>query len=163
MEKDTHPIEQYLKDMGAIRATGAGTVETSYYAALSMLLNEIGKKPNPKVLCVIQLQNKGAGMPDGGMFTADQFKSKAAKQEAGTNPLKTLPPSRGVIEVKSPAEDMAGIIASEQIARYRPFDTRWLYWEPETKLLDEKRSEYFSACRNGKRRVVRCCPESQGF
>ncbi|NUN98805.1 MAG: N-6 DNA methylase, partial [Candidatus Omnitrophica bacterium] len=26
---------------------------------------------------------------------------------------------------------------------YRPFDVRWLYWEPETKLLDEKRSEYF--------------------
>ncbi|HYM01134.1 MAG TPA: type ISP restriction/modification enzyme, partial [Blastocatellia bacterium] len=26
---------------------------------------------------------------------------------------------------------------------YRPFDARWLYWEPETKLLDEKRSEYF--------------------
>jgi hypothetical protein len=26
---------------------------------------------------------------------------------------------------------------------YRPFDNRWLYWEPETKLLDEKRSEYF--------------------
>jgi hypothetical protein len=31
-----------------------------------------------------------------------------------------------------------------QIVRYayRPFDVRWLYWEPETKLLDEKRSEY---------------------
>jgi predicted helicase len=31
-----------------------------------------------------------------------------------------------------------------QILRYtyRPFDVRWLYWEPETKLLDEKRSEY---------------------
>jgi len=27
---------------------------------------------------------------------------------------------------------------------YRPFDTRWLYWEPTTKLLDEKRSEYYS-------------------
>jgi len=26
---------------------------------------------------------------------------------------------------------------------YRPFDLRWLYWEPETKLLDEKRSQYF--------------------
>ena len=25
---------------------------------------------------------------------------------------------------------------------YRPFDTRWLYWEGETKLLDEKRAEY---------------------
>jgi type I restriction-modification system DNA methylase subunit len=27
---------------------------------------------------------------------------------------------------------------------YRPFDLRWLYWEPETKLLDEKRVDYFS-------------------
>ena len=25
---------------------------------------------------------------------------------------------------------------------YRPFDHRWLYWEAETKLLDEKRAEY---------------------
>ena len=25
---------------------------------------------------------------------------------------------------------------------YRPFDIRWLYWEPETDLLDRKRSEY---------------------
>ena len=25
---------------------------------------------------------------------------------------------------------------------YRPFDNRWLYWEGETKLLDEKRAEY---------------------
>ena len=25
---------------------------------------------------------------------------------------------------------------------YRPFDTRWLYWEADTKLLDEKRPEY---------------------
>jgi hypothetical protein len=33
----------------------------------------------------------------------------------------------------------------ENIVRYcyRPLDNRWLYWEPETKLLDEKRSEYF--------------------
>ena len=25
---------------------------------------------------------------------------------------------------------------------YRPFDNRWLYWEKDTKLLDEKRAEY---------------------
>ena len=25
---------------------------------------------------------------------------------------------------------------------YRPFDNRWLYWEGETKLLDEKRADY---------------------
>ena len=27
---------------------------------------------------------------------------------------------------------------------YRPFDNRWLYWEADTKLLDEKRSDYRS-------------------
>lgn len=26
---------------------------------------------------------------------------------------------------------------------YRPFDLRWIYWEPETELLDRKRSEYW--------------------
>ena len=32
---------------------------------------------------------------------------------------------------------------------YRPFDVRWLYWEPETKLLDRNRSEYFPQVFNG--------------
>ena len=27
---------------------------------------------------------------------------------------------------------------------YRPFDIRWIYWEPDTKLLNEKRTEYVS-------------------
>ena len=26
---------------------------------------------------------------------------------------------------------------------YRPFDARWLYWEPDTKLLDRNRADYF--------------------
>lgn len=34
---------------------------------------------------------------------------------------------------------------------YRPFDVRWLYWEPETKLLDEKRSDYFREVFEGNR------------
>ena len=32
---------------------------------------------------------------------------------------------------------------------YRPFDMRWLYWEPLTKLLDEKRTHYFQALQTG--------------
>jgi len=37
-----------------------------------------------------------------------------------------------------------GFLAEKIVSyAYRPFDTRWIYWEPETKLLDEKRSEYF--------------------
>lgn len=33
-----------------------------------------------------------------------------------------------------------------QVVRYayRPFDVRWLYWDPDEKLLDEKRPEYVS-------------------
>ncbi len=33
----------------------------------------------------------------------------------------------------------------ENIVRYcyRPFDVRWLYWEPETNLLDRNRAEYY--------------------
>src|ERR1019366_1776542 len=34
---------------------------------------------------------------------------------------------------------------------YRPFDIRWLYWEPKTKLLDEKREDFV-------RRVPFPCP-----
>ncbi|RPI63462.1 MAG: hypothetical protein EHM48_02420 [Planctomycetaceae bacterium] len=32
---------------------------------------------------------------------------------------------------------------------YRPFDLRWIYWEPETKLLDEKRSDYVPHVQSG--------------
>ena len=34
---------------------------------------------------------------------------------------------------------------------YRPFDTRWAYWEKETKLLDEKRADYRPHVFNGNR------------
>lgn len=39
----------------------------------------------------------------------------------------------------------------ESVVRYcyRPFDIRWLYWEPEAKLLDEKREQYFAQIAEG--------------
>ena len=39
----------------------------------------------------------------------------------------------------------------EYIVRYcyRPMDVRWLYWEPETKLLDEKGTNFFSQSFDG--------------
>ena len=37
---------------------------------------------------------------------------------------------------------------------YRPFDNRWLYWEAETKLLDEKRAEYLPHVFDGNRWLV---------
>lgn len=111
-------VEQYLSDIGAIRATHAGTGETSYYPALSNLLNEIGQSLSPKVRCVMQLQNKGAGMPDGGLFTADQLRVKALKEQADKNPLSIVSPSRGVIEIKAPDYDLQKLAGSDQIRRY---------------------------------------------
>jgi len=37
---------------------------------------------------------------------------------------------------------------------YRPFDVRWLYWESQTKLLDEKREDYRQARVIGKISIV---------
>ena len=57
----------------ALDLARAAQGETSYYPPLSGLLNAIGETLSPKVCWVIQLQNRGAGMPDGGMFTADIY------------------------------------------------------------------------------------------
>jgi hypothetical protein len=93
-------LEAYLRDLCEIRSSGAGVKETSYYAALFDLFNEVGKSLKPKVRCILQLANRGAGLPDGGLFTPDQF------QKAGTaEPLLGQIPSRGVIEVKGTSDD----------------------------------------------------------
>ena len=111
-----HPVEQYLSEIGTIRATRAGTGETSYYPALAKLLDEIGKTLAPKVSCVIQLQNRGAGLPDGGLFTADQCRHRS---RAGNGDLfSAQTPNRGVIEAKSPRAALADVVGSEQVERY---------------------------------------------
>lgn len=96
-----------------IRASGAGVPETSGYGALAMLLNAIGATLKPEVRCVINLQNQGAGLPDGGFFTADQF-----QKGIDLEPLPGQLPGRGAIEVKSVAADLDQLAASEQVAKY---------------------------------------------
>ena len=108
-----NPLETYLKDLRDIRSTGAAVAETSFYPALSNLFNEIGKTLKPKVRCVMPIADRGAGLPDGGLFTAEQF------QKAGdTKPKAGQFPARGVVEVKGPAEDVRKIIQREQVKRY---------------------------------------------
>ena len=67
------PLETYLKELSEIRSAGAGVKETSYYGPLAVLLNEIGRTLKPRVKCIINLQDQGAGLPDGGFFTQEQF------------------------------------------------------------------------------------------
>lgn len=111
-------IERYLTDMGEIRGTMSNVAETSFYPALERLLSDIGKNLSPKVRCVINLANRGAGLPDGGLFSADQFRRKTRDADAKENPFLVQNPSRGVIEAKPPAEDVRRVADTEQVERY---------------------------------------------
>jgi len=108
------PVEIYFTTLRDIHASGAGVAETSYYPALAELLTALGSKLKPKVTAIINLRNTGAGIPDGGLFTAPQLKG----WEPGTDPLAGQLPARGAIEVKSPAEDAFATAEGEQVARY---------------------------------------------
>src|SRR6266446_6557297 len=105
-------LERYFRDLSASRSAG-GLPETSGYAALSNLLNEAGAKLRPRVRTVIHISNSGAGIPDGGFFTPDQL-----RQSPDESNLFELQPSRGVVEVKAPSEDLAQTARSEQVQRY---------------------------------------------
>ncbi|MCC8999488.1 MAG: DNA methyltransferase, partial [Candidatus Contendobacter sp.] len=106
------PLDAYLRSLHEIYSTGAGVPETSYYGALETLLNEVGKTLKPPVRCVITLANRGAGIPDGGLFTADQF------QRGDKAPLPGQLPARGVIEVKPPRAELTTIAGGAQVSRY---------------------------------------------
>lgn len=107
------PLETYLRELRDIRSLGAGVKEASYYPALSNLLNEVGRRLKPRVRCVINLANRGAGLRDGGLFTADQFQKRS-----DTEPLPGQPPARGVIEVKSTKDDAWTTADGAQVSRY---------------------------------------------
>lgn len=106
-------LEDYFRSLLEIRSTGAATKETSYYSALSNLMNEVGKELKPKVRCILQLANKGAGNPDGGLFTPEQF-----QKGAGAQPLAGQVPSRGVIEVKGTGDDAWVTADGKQVSKY---------------------------------------------
>lgn len=108
-----NPLETYLHDLNEIRSSGAAVKETSYHGPLASLFNEIGKSLKPKVKCIINLQNQGAGLPDGGLFTQEQF------QKAGDHePMSGQMPARGAIEVKSTKEDALVTAEGDQVTRY---------------------------------------------
>nr|MBA3416789.1 N-6 DNA methylase [Chloroflexia bacterium] len=106
-------LEPYLREIRLTRATGAAVKETSYYPALANLFNTVGKTLKPRVHCVINVRNQGAGLPDGGLFTPDQL------QAVGDAPFAQGPtPARGVIEAKGSGARLDDILESEQIGRY---------------------------------------------
>jgi hypothetical protein len=107
------PVETYIRELRDIRSSGEAVAETSYYGALATLLNEVGKTLKPKVRCIVNIKNRGAGIPDGGLFTADQL-----QKSSGAESLKGQAPSRGVIEVKPTSGDAWVTAEGPQVSKY---------------------------------------------
>lgn len=106
-------LRDYLQGLAGIRATGEAVEETSYYGQLETLLNAVGGDLSPKVMCVLTTRNRGAGVPDGGLFIASQ-----AVKGAGRDALVARVPERGVMEVKGPGKDVRRVAHSQQVRKY---------------------------------------------
>ena len=111
MKKLPSIVETYLGDLRRIRASGGATGERSGYGPLANLLNDVGAGLKPKVFCVGELADQGAGHPDFGLYAAKQV-------QRGGQPKDDQLPEHGVVEVKS-AEDDAWLTAeSAQVSSY---------------------------------------------
>ena len=108
--KLTTAVETYLDDLRRIRASGGATGERSSYGPLANLLNAVGATLKPRVFCVGELADQGAGHPDFGLYTA--------KQVQRGRPREGQAPERGVVEVKSAHEDLRAPAVREQVVRY---------------------------------------------
>jgi hypothetical protein len=106
-------VQKYLTDVWEIYRTGGGVEEESYYGALESLLNEAGKGLKPRVRCVGQLKDTGAGEPDFGFFTANQFQSSK-----DSRPIEGQMPERGAIECKPWKDDSFAQTDSAQVSKY---------------------------------------------
>ena len=103
-------VEEYLDNLRKIKASGAGTAETSYYPPLNNLLNAVGGPLKPKVSCISQLAQQGADHPDFGLFAANQVSKGQPKQGQL--------PEGGVVEVKPTTDDAWLTADSAQVSKY---------------------------------------------
>ena len=106
----TAAVETYLVGLQRVRASGGATGERSSYGPLASLLNAIGATLKPKVFCVGELADQGAGHPDFGLYAAQQVQKGQPKQGQV--------PEGGVVEVKAADDDAWLTAASDQVSRY---------------------------------------------
>ena len=102
--------EAYFADLGQVRASGGATAERSSYGPLTGLLSAVGAALKPKVFCVGELADQGAGHPDFGLY--------AAKQVQKGRPREGQSPERGIVEVKAVDDDAWLTAAGDQVSRY---------------------------------------------
>ncbi|HTO83675.1 MAG TPA: type ISP restriction/modification enzyme [Methylomirabilota bacterium] len=110
----TLPLQTYLAEMHRLWSTGVATGELSYYTPLQNLFNELGRTLKPKVFCLSNPKDTGAGHPDFYFFTASQLpKAKSLKE-----PIPEAPPERGVVEAKRATADVRKRIETKQVSDY---------------------------------------------
>jgi hypothetical protein len=109
------PLDLYLDEIAKVKATKAGTKETSYYPAVAITLNAVGQKLKPSVYCLHHPSGK-EGIPDFGLFEQTKFKKgEQPSWEEG------ILPERGVVEVKGASHLIKTLLASKQITeKYLP-------------------------------------------
>lgn len=96
-------LESYLHHLAADRHHTVA--ETSRYGYLQTLLNAAGLHgPGPHVQALIHPSSSGAGIPDLGLFSAEQSDGDR--------------PAHGVVEVKPANANLFALAQSEQVRRY---------------------------------------------
>lgn len=95
-------LETYLSRLTSLR--NVAVPETSHYAILQTLLNEVASDLKPRIDAVIHPKNTGAGIPDLGLFDENQPKDQL--------------PAHGIVEAKPISDDLTKIANSKQVARY---------------------------------------------
>ncbi|KAB0239767.1 DNA methyltransferase [Microcystis aeruginosa EAWAG127a] len=135
-----NPLVNYFRNLQEIHSSQAAVKETSYYGTLETLLNEIGKTLKPRVRCIINLRNQGAGLPDGGLFNVDQFPKNQELE-----PFTAIFPERGAIEIKGTKEDIKKIAASEQVQKY---------WQKYGQVLVSNYRDFLLIGRNSQGQLV---------
>ena len=103
-------VEAYFTDLRLVRGSGGATDERSLYMPLANLINAVGGTLRPKVFCVQELADQGAGHPDFGLYSTRQVQK--GKPKSGQKP------ERGVVEVKPVADDAWLTASGDQVSRY---------------------------------------------
>jgi len=117
--KLTAAVEAYLTDLRAIRATGGATAELSYHTPLNNLLTAVGATLKPRVRCVGELADLGAGHPDLGLYSTTQRSRRGGFE---TRPPRSRIPAElpdcGVVEIKPASDDAWLTVDSDQVSKY---------------------------------------------
>lgn len=101
-------VKAYLDKVANIQATGSGTPETTYYSAITTLLDAIGDSLKPKILTVPH-PSGAAGIPDFGLFAKPKRNAPPPNWTGGAIP------ERGVVEAKPIKTNIDKLCDSKQV------------------------------------------------